>query len=275
MLLDWSSHNPNTAWLYCKALLWSMLAGCSTGLGGLVVVSARLCKVDLTEFAPGLAKGLEVLRFFFPPDWSSWREMVGPALVTVLLAAVATPLGVLLSLFFGLAGARNLSPPWLRSTARTLIGVERALPEIIVLLLLVAALGVGPFPGVIALAIGSVGMLGKLFADAIEELDAKVLESVGSVGATHSQIIRFAVLPEVMPALLSNSIFRFEVNLRASVLLGAVGAGGIGFELQKAMALLEYERAMMAVLVTLLLVFGAERISDYLRRRVLDGGKLA
>ena len=117
-------------------------------------------------------------------------------------------------------------------------------------------------------------MLGKLFADAIEELDAKVLESVATVGATQSQIIRFAVLPEVMPALLSNSIFRFEVNLRASVLLGAVGAGGIGFELQKAMALLEYERAMMAVLVTLLLVFGAERVSDYLRRRVLDGGKL-
>jgi len=244
-------------------------------LGGLVVVSARLCKVDLAEFVPGLAKGVEVLRFFFPPDWSSLQEMVGPALVTVLLAAVATPLGVLLSFFFGLAGARNLSPGWLRSTARTLIGVERALPEIIVLLLLVAALGVGPFPGVLALAIGSVGMLGKLFADAIEELDAKVLESVGSVGATHSQIIRFAVLPEVMPALLSHSIFRFEVNLRASVLLGAVGAGGIGFELQKAMALLEYERAMMAVLVTLLLVFGAERISDYLRRRVLDGGKLA
>ena len=227
-------------------------------LGGLVVVSARLCKVDLAEFVPGLAKGVEVLRFFFPPDWSSLQEMVGPALVTVLLAAVATPLGVLLSFFFGLAGARNLSPGWLRSTARTLI-----------------ALGVGPFPGVLALAIGSVGMLGKLFADAIEELDAKVLESVGSVGATHSQIIRFAVLPEVMPALLSHSIFRFEVNLRASVLLGAVGAGGIGFELQKAMALLEYERAMMAVLVTLLLVFGAERISDYLRRRVLDGGKLA
>ena len=244
-------------------------------LGGLVVVSARLCKVDLAEFVPGLAKGVEVLRVFFPPDWSSLQEMVGPALVTVLLAAVATPLGVLLSFFFGLAGARNLSPGWLRSTARTLIGVERALPEIIVLLLLVAALGVGPFPGVLALAIGSVGMLGKLFADAIEELDAKVLESVGSVGATHSQIIRFAVLPEVMPALLSHSIFRFEVNLRASVLLGAVGAGGIGFELQKAMALLEYERAMMAVLVTLLLVFGAERISDYLRRRVLDGGKLA
>lgn len=252
-----------------KPVLWAL------GIGSLMWGAAILCKVDFGTFFPGLLKGAEVLRFFFPPEWSALREMIVPALVTVLLAALATPLGVVLSFFFGLAGARNLAPNWLRTSARLIIGVERALPEIIVLLLLVAALGVGPFPGVIALAIGSVGMLGKLFADAIEEIDARVIESVESVGATRWQVIRHAVLPEVMPALLSNSIFRFEVNLRASVLLGAVGAGGIGFELQKAMALLEYERAMMAVLVTLLLVFGAERVSDFLRKRVLDGGQLA
>ena len=152
--------------------------------------------------------------------------------------------------------------------------MERALPEIIMLLLLVAALGVGPFPGVMALAIGSIGMLGKLLADAIEEIDPRVLESVESVGATRWQVIRHAVLPEVMPALLANSIFRFEVNIRASVLLGAVGAGGIGFELNKAMNMLEYERVSVAILVTLALVFTAERGSDFLRRRVLDGGKL-
>ncbi len=246
----------------------------AAAVGGLVWISAVLCKVDLAGFLPGLLKGAEVLRFFFPPEWSALVEMLQPAGVTVLLAAVATPLGVVLSFFFGLAGARNLSPPWLRTVSRTLIGVERALPEIIVLLLLVAALGVGPFPGVVALAIGSVGMLGKLFADAMEEIDSKVIESVASVGATHWQIIRHAVIPEVLPALLAHSIFRFEVNLRASVLLGAVGAGGIGLELSKAMSLLEYERAMMAVLITLLLVFGSERVSDFLRGRILEGGRL-
>lgn len=243
-------------------------------LGALLVGSAVLCRVDLLGFFPGLFRGLAVLRFFFPPEWTSLLEMIGPAMTTVLLAAVATPLGVALSLVFALAGARNLAPGWLRTSARGFIAVERALPEIIVLLLLVAALGVGPFPGVVTLAIGSVGMLGKLFADAFEEIDPKVMESVASVGATRWQVIRYAVFPEVMPSLLANAIFRFEVNLRASVLLGAVGAGGIGFELQKAMALLEYERAMMAVLVTLALVFGAERLSDYLRRKVMEGGKL-
>lgn len=244
-------------------------------LGVLIYISAVLCQVRFSGTIDGLGKGAEVLRFFFPPDWTSLVEMIAPAVVTLLLAALATPLGVVISLFFGLAAARNLAPNWLRTTSRTIIGVERALPEIIVLLLLVAALGVGPFPGVVALAIGSIGMLGKLFADAIEEVDPKVLESVECVGATRWQVIRHAVLPEVMPAFLANSIFRFEVNIRASVLLGAVGAGGIGFELSKAMALLEYERAMMAVLVTLLLVFGAERISDFLRAKVMDGGRLA
>jgi len=249
----------------------ALIAG---ALAVLVAWSADQCKVSLAELAQGAVRGVEVLGFFFPPDWSAMSELLGPALITVLLAAVATPLGVALSLLFGLAAARNLAPAWLRTPARMLIGLERALPEIIILLLLVAALGVGPFPGVIALAIGSIGMLGKLLADAIEEIDARVLESVETVGATRWQVIRHAVIPEVLPSFLANAIFRFEVNIRASVLLGAVGAGGIGFELSKAMSLLEYERAMMAVLVTLALVFGAERISDALRRRVLDGGKL-
>lgn len=241
---------------------------------GLVFWAARICQVSLPAFLNGILRGLEVVGFFFPPDFSTVGELVEPALVTLLLAAVATPLGVLLSIGFGLAAARNLSPPWLRQPARILVGLERALPEIIVLLLLVAALGVGPFPGVIALAIGSVGMLGKLLADAIEEIDDRVLESVATVGATRWQVIRHAVIPEVLPSFLANSLFRFEINIRASVLLGAVGAGGIGYELSKAMSLLEYERAMMAIIVTLALVFGAERLSDALRRRVLDGGKL-
>lgn len=243
-------------------------------LAVLVWWAAGQCHVSVADLGPALARSVEVGGFFLPPDWRALPELVAPALVTILLAAVATPLGLLLSLGFGFAGARNLAPGWLRLPARGLIGVERALPELITLLLLVAALGIGPFPGVMALAIGSVGMLGKLIADAIEEIDPRVLESVESVGATRAQTIRHAVLPEILPGLLASTIFRFEVNVRSSVLLGAAGAGGIGFELGKSMAMLEYERAMMAIVVTLALVFGAERLSDFLRRRVLDGGKL-
>lgn len=243
-------------------------------LAVLVWWAADRCRVNLAELGPAFKNGAEVVGFFFPPAWSALPELLHPALITVLIAALATPLGLGLAIFFGLAAARNLAPRWLRGPARALLGVERALPELITLLLLVAALGVGPFPGVMALAIGSVGMLGKLVADAIEEIDPRVLESIESVGATRWQVIRHGVLPEVMPSLLANGIFRFEVNVRASVLLGAAGAGGVGYELNKAMALLEYERAMMVIVVTVCVVFGVERLSDLLRRRVLDGGKL-
>lgn len=244
-------------------------------LGALVWWAADKCQVNLRELGPAFVNGAEVVGFFFPPQWAAFPDMLHPVLITVLIAAVATPLGLGLAIFFGLAAAKNTAPTWLRGPARMLLGVERALPELITLLLLVAALGFGPFPAVMALAIGSIGMLGKLVADAIEEIDPRVMESIESVGATHWQVIRHAVLPEIMPSLLANGIFRFEINVRTSVLLGAAGAGGIGYELTKAMALLEYERALMAIIVTGCLVFAVERLSDFLRRRVLDGGKLA
>ncbi len=241
----------------------------------LVTWAAWQCQVSFGELGRGFIKLGEVAGFFFPPTWSALPDMIEPVMVTLLLAAIATPFGVVLSFCFALAAAKNISPAWLRGPARGVIAVERALPELITLLLLVAALGVGAFPAVLALAIGSVGMLGRLFADAIEEVDLRVLESVECVGASRWQAIRHVVLPEVMPALMASSIYRFEINIRASTLLGAAGAGGIGEELYKAVNMLEYERACVAILVTLALVLVAERCSDFLRRRVLDGGKLA
>src|SRR5262249_28421118 len=119
---------------------------------------------------------------------------------------------------------------------------------------------------------GSVGMLGKLVGDAVEEIDARVMDSVAAVGATRLQVIRHVVIPEVLPSLVANSIFRFEVNIRASVLLGAVGAGGIGYELNAAINQLEYSRATVAALTSLTLVFLSERASDLLRSRILTGG---
>src|SRR5262249_5132399 len=149
--------------------------------------------------------------------WSAITEMIRPAIVTVVICLLATPIGALFSIGFGLAGARNISPPWLRIASRSVIATERSLPEVVLLLVLVAAFGLGPFPGVMALAIGSIGMLGKLMADTIEEIDPRVLDATAASGATRFQVIRHAVLPEVLPALVANTIFRFEVNIRATV----------------------------------------------------------
>lgn len=239
-----------------------------------VLVSAWLCEFSLGRLVAGLREGVSVLGMMFPPDWTALPHFVGPALTTIFLALVATPLGVFISFFFGVAAAANLSPPGTRRVARFVISVERALPEIILLVLLVAAMGIGPAPGVIALAIGSVGMLGRLIADSIEEVEPAVIESVEAIGGSRWQIIRYAVLPSILPSLLANSLLRFEINIRASVLLGAVGAGGIGYELTYAMAMMDYERATAAILVTLALVFGAERLSNALRKRLLQPGGL-
>lgn len=242
-----------------------------------LLTALALWRVDanVADLASGITKGVSIFRLFLPPAWSAFPSMIQPALVTVLLALTATPIGAACALAFGLAAARNVAPPWLRASARTAMAFERGLPEIVILLILVAAFGLGPFAGIIALVIGSVGMLGKLVGDAIEEIDPGTVDSVACVGATHAQMIRFVVLPEILPALLANMMFRFEVNIRASVLLGAVGAGGIGYELTLAMNQLEYGKATVAAFISFVLVFVSERASNLIRSRVLAGDRLA
>lgn len=222
----------------------------------------------------GILDGIAFLGEMFPPDLTALPDMIYPAIETIMISFLATIFGAILSFFFALAGASNLSPNWLKTTSRFLMATERALPEIIIILLLVAALGLGPFPGVVALAIGCLGMLGRLFSDAIEEVNAKTIEAVQSSGATKMQVIQYVIVPEILPSLISNTLFRFEVNTRLSVLLGAVGAGGIGYEIYYSFQLLEYERATTAILVVLLLVFMSEKVSDYFRKKILSNTKL-
>ncbi|CCH51571.1 Putative phosphonates transport system permease protein phnE [Fibrisoma limi BUZ 3] len=232
------------------------------------------CKVDLDALRAGIPKGIEFISYLFPPDWTAFADMAMPALETILLAFLATVLGAFLSLFFGLAASSNIAPRWLRNLSRFLLATERSLPEIVILLLLISALGLGPFPGVIAMAFGCIGMLGRLFSDAIEEINPATLESIESVGARKLQVIAYGVLPQVLPSLLSNTIFRFEVNIRLSVLLGAVGAGGIGFQLYYSFQTLQYQRATTAILITLLLVFLSERLSNSIRKKLSQEAKL-
>jgi phosphonate transport system permease protein len=239
----------------------------------LIVLASRVCGANPAAFVMGIGKGLSLLRLFFPPSWSDFPAMLQPIGVTVVMAFSATVLGTLLSVPCALAASSNVAPRWLRNFMRFMIGVERGLPEIVLLLFAVAAMGLGALPGLLALSIASVGMLAKLLADATEEIDPKLLESISVTGATHAQVIRYAVIPQIFPSLLANALFRFEVNVRASVLLGAVGAGGIGYVLSTSIYALEYQKAMMAILSSLVLVLVSERISDHFRARVLDGGQ--
>jgi phosphonate transport system permease protein len=221
------------------------------------------------DLVTGIPKGGILISMMFPPDWSAFGDLLKPAFDTVILALIASVIGSILSLLFGLAAAKNISHPVIRNITRFLIAMERAIPEIFIVLLLVAALGLGPLCGVAALAIGCIGMLGKLLADAIEEIDPQILESIEATGANKFQLIKYGVMPQITPTLIANTIFRFEVNIRLSVILGAVGAGGIGFELYQSFNLLEYQKATTAIIVILALVFLSERLSDFLRKKIL------
>lgn len=245
---------------------------------GISILAGWTFQVTNFSFASlldGIPKGYKFLTDIFPPDWNAFSELITPALETIVLALLATVVGTILSLIFALAGATNIAPTWLKHISRTLMATERALPEIIIILPLIAALGLGYFAGVIALSIGCIGMLGKLFADAIEEIPSSIIDSLKMTGASKLQIIWFAVLPEIMNPIINNTIFRYEVNIRLSVLLGAVGAGGIGYELYFAFQMLDYNRMTAAIIIILALVIFSERLSNLLRNRINKGSEAA
>ncbi len=232
------------------------------------------CDASLAKLQEGLFKGVTFFGYMFPPDWSAFSEMLQPAFQSIIIAFLGTVFGTLLSVVFAMLAASNLSYSWVRNITRFLIGLERSVPEIVILLLLIAAFGLGAMPGIIALALGCVGMLGKLLADVIEEIDHKMIESMESVGANKMQVIVFGVLPQILPNLISYALFRFEINIRLSVVLGAVGAGGIGYELDYSFGMLQYHRAFTAMLVIIAMIFGTEQLSNVLRKSFKMEGSL-
>ena len=251
-----------------RALRWALVVVV------LLVLAGWQAEVNLQTLFEDLPAGLGNLALFVPPAWTSLPELVEPAIVTLLLALVPLPIGIALAIPIAFAGAANIAPPWLRLIARTYITFQRNLPEIVLVLLLVRAFGLGAFPGIVAIALGSVGMLSKLLADAIEEIDPDQLDAIACTGASRWQVIRYAVIPALMPSLIANSLFRFEINMRQAGLLGAVGAGGLGYELSYALNRLDYPHVSMTFLVLLLLIALAERISDTLRRVLLSEGRV-
>lgn len=233
-------------------------------------VSALSAKVDPGLFFRDHSQTLRLLSDFLSPRWEVLPTMVRAAGQTVLLALLGTILGSVASFFFAIYAANNLSSRWKNVAARVLIALERSISEVLIILLLIAVFGLGMFPGVIAIAISCIGMLGKLYAEAMEEIPEQTLDALRATGVSKAQLILFGVIPEVAPSLTSNTILRFEINLRTSVLLGAIGAGGIGYELQKAYRYIEYGEMTVAVLTILVLVLAAEQCSAWLRMRLIE-----
>ena len=238
----------------------------------LVVCAAALTITgffDAARFAEGIPALAQLFSEMIPPDFSRWQHWLRPLLDTLAMSIAGTILAVILSLPLALLAAPNTTPfPALGYVARLLLSFLRSVPELILGIIFVAAVGFGALPGVLALALHSVGMVGKFYAEAIEHVDPRPLEAARAAGATRVQVITHAVLPQVLPQMADITIYRWEYHFRASTVLGIVGAGGIGFELIAALRLLSYDQVAAILITILACVVVVDSLGAALRKRL-------
>jgi phosphonate transport system permease protein len=206
---------------------------------------------------------------FIHPDFTHWRDLVDKMWLTIQIALWGTALAVVIAIPFGLACSRNLSPIWLQQPMRLLMNILRAIPDLVVAELFIVAVGLGPFAGVMALAINTGGVLAKLFSEAVESIDPQPVEGVRSTGAARLQEIVWGVLPQVAPHWTSYALYRFESNSRSATVLGLIGAGGIGQALFDSLNGYQYSQTGAIVIVIGVAVSLIDLLSQAIRSRLL------
>jgi phosphonate transport system permease protein len=230
----------------------------------LIVVQARP-----QDLVTGFFGMVGIIRRATPPDFSKLPDVAWPTLETIDIALFGTLAGVAMALPLAVLAATNVTPSRaLYCASRATIGFTRAVPDLVWALLFVTAVRLGPFPGGLALAVHSIGMLGRLFAETIENMDMAPIDALSLTGANRMQVFTHGVVPTVLPALLGIGLYRLDENIRASLVLGFVGAGGIGFELLTAMNLFQYREVSLLLIVIFGIVFAAERLSAVCRERL-------
>jgi phosphonate transport system permease protein len=205
--------------------------------------------------------GLAGIEFPYP-------TIIDAVIETIQIAIIGTTLSIFLAAPFAVLAARNISHPIIYASTRFLLNTNRAIPDIIFALIFVAAVGLGPFGGVMALAIGSIGFMAKVYAEAIEAIDPQQVLAVKATGASRTQTLVYSVVPQALPMIASYSLLAFEHNVRAATILGIVGAGGVGFVLQKYMALFQYTHLTGALIVIIIVVTIIDRVSDRIRKSI-------
>lgn len=227
-------------------------------------------EVSLVEFVEGLPNLADFVARMFPPDVERLPAILAALFETFQMAAVGTVLGILLSVPIAVAASRNLSPhPLVYYLARGLISFFRTIPDLVWGLVFVIMVGLGPFAGTLAIAVDTMGFCGRFFAEAMEDVDDGPQEALTTLGATRTGVIASAVLPAAMPAFITTALFNLELATRSSVVLGIVGAGGIGMELKVAMDLFRYDEALTILLAIFVLVLAVERAGAQVRERII------
>jgi phosphonate transport system permease protein len=224
--------------------------------------------LDRQRLVEGIPSILMLMRESFPPDFSNALSWARPLVDTLAMSVAGTAIAVFMSLPLAFLSARNTAPhPIVYRLARGLLNGLRSVPELIMGILFVAAVGFGALPGVLALGLHSVGMVGKFFAESIEHVAEEPIEAVKAVGASPMQVIVHGYIPQVVSQIADVSIYRWEYNFRASTVMGMVGAGGIGSELMGSLRLMQYQEVLALLIVILFMVTFVDWFGANLRQR--------
>jgi phosphonate transport system permease protein len=236
-------------------------------------LTAPIVDVDFVHLFGSVGKMFAfAAQMFTAPDWSYLPRLLAKMLETIEITVLGTAIALFISMPLGVLAARNATPhPLVYRLTRDLLSLMRALPELVWALVFVSAVGLGPLPGVMALAFVTVGFMGKFFAEAIEVVDPKAVEGVRAHGASGIQVRLFAMLPQALPDFVGILLYILDHNLRAAAILGLVGAGGIGYELVMSMRLFQYDHLLLIALSIYLVVTVLDRSSDLLRSRIIYG----
>ncbi len=233
------------------AILWSLTSG-DMGLGKLPGAGPRLA---------------EFMGRMIPPDLSVWREVLTGLAETLRIAILGTLFAVILSSGLALLASETMVSPTIWRPVRALLAVIRSIPLILVAMLMVGAVGLGPLPGILAITFHATGMLAKFYAEAIDNVAIAPVAALESAGANRIQQLRWAIWPQMAPVIMRDTVFRFELNLRESLILGIVGAGGIGLYVQTYVRSFQYEKAATVTLAIIVLVLLSEALNTALQKR--------
>ena len=211
----------------------------------------------------------DILSRMLPPDFSNLRELTYAMFETIEIAFLGTFIAIVLSIPLGLFSAKNLAPNYfIYLVCKTIVIFFRAIPEFIIAMILVIAIGFGAMPGVLALGLHTMGFLAKFYAEDIEHINKGPIDALKSSGATKSQIISFGVIPQILPSFVANNLYILDRNIRMATMLGIVGAGGIGYELQSSFRMFEYERVSAIIILIFFTIFLIDYFSSIIRSKI-------
>lgn len=237
-----------------------------------IILWLIIFKLDLSfeMLAYGVSDMVEYFSRYTIPDFSELHRYIGLMIETIATAFWGTACAVVVSFILAPFAARNMSPnKKVYRVARELLNFMRALPDLLLALIFVAALGLGPLPGVLALGVHTAGFLGKFFAESLERVDPGVIEALRSTGASHSQVVMYAGWPSIMRESIGYTLYIMDRNVRMASVLGLVGAGGIGLALHDTLRLFKYDKSATLIMVIIFVILTFDYFSTWMR------GKLA